>query len=70
MRAITGTFEEIGAERIEREIERHLEICTEMRAGDLQTVRLQIVDQQLTEATFLAQLLLGGKGSRLRARSA
>ena len=34
-----------------------------MRAGDLQPVRLEIVDQRLAEAAFLAQRLLGaGRG--------
>jgi hypothetical protein len=32
-----------------------------MRAGNLQPVRLQIVDQKLAEAVFLAQLLLGAE---------
>jgi hypothetical protein len=32
-----------------------------MRPGDLEAVRLEIVDQQLAEAAFLAQLLLGGE---------
>src|SRR5260370_17550935 len=33
----------------------------EMRPGDLQTVRVEIVDQELAKAAFLAQLLLGGE---------
>ena len=52
--------EQIDAQRIEREIERDLEIPRQMRPGDLQAVRLEIVDQHLAEAAFLAQLLLGG----------
>ena len=35
-----------------------------MRPGDLQPVRLEVVNQQLTEAAFLAQRLLGaGRGA-------
>src|SRR5260370_4142476 len=30
-----------------------------MRPGDLQPMRLQVVDERLAEAAFLAQLLLG-----------
>ena len=59
---VAESVEQIDAQRIEREIERDLEICRQMRAGDLQPVRLEIVDQHLAEAAFLAQRLLGAGG--------
>ena len=55
-------LEEIDAERIEREVEGDLVVLGEMRARDLQAVRLEIVDQHLAEAAFLAQRLLGAGG--------
>ena len=51
--------EDVDAQRIERQIERHPEIRREMRSCDLQPVRLQIVDEDLAEAAFLADSLLG-----------
>ena len=46
-----------------------VEIAGEMRPGDLQPVRLEIVDQQLAEAAFLAQRLLGAGGDGREPRS-
>ena len=64
MRVVAEAVEQIDAQRIEREIERDPEIRRQMRPGDLQPVRLEIVDQQLAEAAFLAQRLLGaGRGA-------
>ena len=62
MRAVAEPLEQIDAQRIERQIEGDIEIRREMGAGDLQSVRLEIVDQQLAEAAFLAQGLLGIRG--------
>ena len=59
VRVIAEAVEYFDAQRIERQIERDPEIPREMRAGDLQPVRLEIVDQHLAEAAFLAQRLLG-----------
>ena len=58
-RAIAEPLEQIDAQRIERQIEGDIKIRRQMGAGDLQSVRLEVVDQQLTEAAFLAQGLLG-----------
>ena len=62
LRVMAEAPEQVDAQRVKRQIERDLEISREMRAGDLVAVRLQIVDQQLAEAAFLAQRLLGGGG--------
>lgn len=59
---IAKPVEQIDAQCIEPEIERDVEITRQMRPGDLQPVRLEILDQQLAEAAFLAQHLLGGEG--------
>ena len=67
-RVVAKAVEQIDAQRIERQIERDLEIRRQMRAGDLQPVRLEIVDQQLAEAAFLAQRLLGAGGGAGRCR--
>src|SRR5262249_22839049 len=57
--AVAVMLEEIDAKRIKREIERYLEIPGEMRARDLQAVRLEIVDKALAEAELLAQCHYG-----------
>ena len=57
-----AVIEHIDAQRIERQVERHPEIRREMGPGDLQPVRLQVVDEHLAEAAFLAHGLLGGRG--------
>jgi hypothetical protein len=61
---IAKAIEENDAQRIKSEIERNLEIRREMRAGDLEAMRLEIVDQRLAEAAFPAQRLLGASGGR------
>ncbi len=63
MRAVAEPIEQIDAQRIERQIEGDIEIRREMGAGDLQSVRLEIVDQQLAETALLAQCLLGARGA-------
>ena len=55
---------EIDAQRIERQVERHPEIAGKVRLRDLQPVRLQVVDQGLAEAAFLAQLRFAGERAR------
>ena len=62
MRAIAEPSEQIGAQRIERQIERDRKIRRQMGAGNLQSVGLKIVDQALAEAALLAQGLLGAQG--------
>ena len=62
VRAVAEPLEQIDAQRIERQIEGDIEIRREMGAGDLQSVRLEIVDQQLAEAAFLSDGLPGGRG--------
>ena len=47
---------QVGAQRVERQIERDIEILRQMRPGDLQAMSLEIVDQDLAETAFLAQL--------------
>jgi hypothetical protein len=51
--------EQVGAERVKPEIEGDLEIAGQMRSRDLEAVRLEILDQHLAEAAFLAERLLG-----------
>jgi hypothetical protein len=63
MRATAGAIEQIDAQRIERQIEGDFEIRRQIGTGDLQSVRLEVVDQQLAEAAFLAQCLLGTRGT-------
>src|SRR6516162_3686702 len=53
--------EEISAHSIESEIECGLEIPRQICPGDLQAMSLEIVDQDLAETAFLAQLLLGSE---------
>ena len=62
MRAVAEPLEQIDAQRIERQIEGDRKIRREMGAGDLQSVRLEIVDQPLAEAALLSDGLLGGRG--------
>jgi hypothetical protein len=59
-----ATIEDIHAQRVEGEVERHPEIAGEVCSGDLQPVRFQIVDEKLAEPAFLANLLLAGKRAR------
>jgi hypothetical protein len=61
-RAVAGMLEQIGAERVEREVEGDLEVLGEMGARDLQAMRLEIVDERLAEAAFLVQRLFGAGG--------
>ena len=61
MRAVAETLEQIDPQRIECEIESDREISRQMGAGDLQPVRLEIVDEHLAEAAFLAHGLLAGQ---------
>ena len=56
---IVEVVEHVGAQRIERQIERDREISRQMRAGDLVAVCLEIVDEALAETELLAQSLLG-----------
>ena len=63
VRAVAEPLEQIDAQRIERQIEGDIEIRRQMGAGDLQSVRLEVVDQQLAETAFLAQCLLGIRGT-------
>ena len=63
VRAVAEPLEQIDAQRIERQIEGDIEIRRKMGAGDLQSVRLEIVDQQLAETALLAQCLLGTRGT-------
>jgi hypothetical protein len=56
---IAEAVEHVGAQRIERQVERDLEISRQMRAGDLVAVRLEIVNETLAETELLAQSLLG-----------
>ena len=49
--------EEVEAERVKCQIERHLEIAGEMGACDLLTMGFQIIDQSLTETTALSREL-------------
>ena len=53
-----AAVDQIGAQRIEREIERDREIAGQIRPRDLQPVGLEIVDMPLAEAALLADLLL------------
>ena len=59
MRAVAEPLEQIGGHCIECQIEGDIKIRRQMGAGDLQSVRLEVVDQQLAETAFLAQCLLG-----------
>jgi hypothetical protein len=60
--AATIELEEIGAQRVKRQIEGAPEIAREMRARDLQAMRLEIIDKALADAKFFPQLLLGAGG--------
>src|ERR1700693_417703 len=53
-------MQDVDAQGIKCEIERELEIRRKMGLGDLEAMRLQILDQNLTEAAFLAHHLLAG----------
>ena len=62
VRAIAEPLEQIDAQCIERQIEGDIEIRREMGAGNLQSVRLEIVDQQLAETALLSDGLPDGRG--------